>query len=172
MQLMSILLPLQGSSWAVESFPHPQLCRCLFVFWQKPLCLFIAVEALSRSLHVPCVRLARSVMQAGKPAGPGISLAGPRRPAGSFGTLLSVGCSSGQARLRAASFLHETLFRLASVSAPCHKWSKLGGKGTVLSSALLGARALRRGPPSPLILLGRHLRLEQRQGCRDGYGGG
>lgn len=65
----SILLPLQGSSWAAESFPHPQLCRCLFVFWQKPLCLFIAVEAPSRSLHVPCARLAGNVMRAGKPAG-------------------------------------------------------------------------------------------------------
>lgn len=96
----SILLPLQGSSWAAESFPHPQLCRCLFVFWQKPLCLFIAVEAPSRSLHVPCVRLAGNVMRAGNPAGPGISPAGQRGPNSSFRGLLSRDCSSGRARLR------------------------------------------------------------------------
>lgn len=97
MEPNSILLPLQGSSWAAESFPHPQLCRCLFVFWQKPLCLFIAVEAPSRSLHVPCVRLAGNVMRAGKSARVGISLAGLRRPASSFGGLLSLGCPYGQA---------------------------------------------------------------------------
>lgn len=84
MEPSSILLPLQGSSWAAESFPHPQLCRCLFVFWQKSLCLFIAVEAPSRSLHVPRVRLAGNVMRAGNPAGPGISPAGQRRPNSSF----------------------------------------------------------------------------------------
>ncbi|CAN0343374.1 unnamed protein product [Bubo scandiacus] len=54
-------------------------------------------------------------MRAGKPAGPGVSLAGLRRPAGSFGGLLSVGCSSGRARLRGRWFPpRNPLFALAA----------------------------------------------------------
>ena len=101
---------------------------------------------------MPCVRLAGNVMRAGELAGPGISLAGLRSPAGRFGTLLSTGCSSGRARLQGHWFPpRKSLVGVGSVSAPCHKWSKLGGKGPELGSAPLGAGgAPLRSPPLTL----------------------
>lgn len=111
---------------------------------------------------MPCVRLARNMMRAGKPAG----RASPSRGCGgrlaASGVFFPWAVPPVEQGFEAAGFLRETLFRVGSVSAPCHKWSKLDGKGPVLISAPLGARALRCGPPS--LPLRRHLRLEQRQG--------